>query len=415
MAPRGRGVKHAHSRARDIGQRPLPSSSSSRTVGGPSCEQVEDSSDSQVPTHHDIDPPSSSYSRHYGISKEAFISKNGTLLPSNLISRRTTIIFTKMIHPQGFTWMKVPLETKKIYFEELKKEFTWNPEIEGLVYNLWEKKAAVRYKELIHKFKFKRHKGKPNCIPAEAWPVWLKYWQRTDVKKKSDQAQKNRLSERNNLGISKHRGGARCAEEHALAMAKEKNVDIDEISDWDVFLKLHDPKGDDTFLDEKSKDVARQVRIRAEEKSSQSQPVDMTSIFLEVVGGLSRKNRVYGVEEHIDLAQKIHGKAFAIYKTSVAHFVVKEFSSFLFCSATLHRFKNALYFTLRFCRYNGTACCNPSDDLVLKKQFESMKISDPGCASLVKHILCAVESRFVLVFKGLCCVAVELLSSNGDC
>ncbi|KAH6756965.1 catalytics protein [Perilla frutescens var. hirtella] len=50
--------------------------------------------------------------------------------------------------------------------------------------------------------------------------------------------------------------------------------------------------------------------------------------------------------------------------------------------------------TLQFCRYNGTACCNSSDDLVLKKQFESMKISDPGCASLVKSILCARCDQF---------------------
>ncbi|KAH6780782.1 hypothetical protein C2S52_012019 [Perilla frutescens var. hirtella] len=40
MAPRGRGVKHAHSRAVDSGRRPLPSSSSSRIVGGPSFLRV---------------------------------------------------------------------------------------------------------------------------------------------------------------------------------------------------------------------------------------------------------------------------------------------------------------------------------------------------------------------------------------
>ncbi|KAH6798013.1 pyrimidin 4 [Perilla frutescens var. hirtella] len=38
------------------------------------------------------------------------------------------------------------------------KEFTWNPEIEMLVRNLWDKKAIVHYKDLIHKFKFKRQK-----------------------------------------------------------------------------------------------------------------------------------------------------------------------------------------------------------------------------------------------------------------
>lgn len=50
--------------------------------------------------------------------------------------------------------------------------------------------------------------------------------------------------------------------------------------------------------------------------------------------------------------------------------------------------------TLQFCPYNGTVCCNSSDDLALKKQFELMKISDPGCASLVKSILCARCDQF---------------------
>ncbi|KAH6787697.1 hypothetical protein C2S52_007249 [Perilla frutescens var. hirtella] len=300
MAPRRRGVKHAHSRVVDSGRRPLPSSSSSRTVGGPSfssCEPDEDSSE-----NHHIDKPSSSDSHHYGVCRQAFISKNGTLLPSNLVSQKTTNIFTKMIHPQGFSWKKVPEETENIYFKELKKEFTWNPEIEVLVRNLWDKKASIRYKDLIHKFKFQKHKENPNCISAEAWPTWLAYWQRKDLKKKkSDQASKNRLNERNGLGISKHRGGSRCANEHALAFAKERNVDIDEISDWDVFLKLHDPKGDGSFIDEKSKLVVRDVHIQAEEQQSQSdQPADMTSIFLEVGGGLSKKGRIFGLVKSIE-------------------------------------------------------------------------------------------------------------------
>ncbi|KAL3640635.1 hipl1 protein [Castilleja foliolosa] len=44
---------------------------------------------------------------------------------------------------------------------------------------------------------------------------------------------------------------------------------------------------------------------------------------------------------------------------------------------------------LQFCSYNGTSCCNNTDDLSLKHQFESMNISDPSCASLLKSIFCA--------------------------
>lgn len=44
--------------------------------------------------------------------------------------------------------------------------------------------------------------------------------------------------------------------------------------------------------------------------------------------------------------------------------------------------------SLPFCRYNGSVCCNSARDLQLQKQFKAMNISDRGCASLLKSILC---------------------------
>lgn len=44
--------------------------------------------------------------------------------------------------------------------------------------------------------------------------------------------------------------------------------------------------------------------------------------------------------------------------------------------------------SLPFCRYNGSVCCNSAHDLQLQKQFKAMNISDRGCASLLKSILC---------------------------
>lgn len=55
---------------------------------------------------------------------------------------------------------------------------------------------------------------------------------------------------------------------------------------------------------------------------------------------------------------------------------------------------------LAFCRYKGSVCCTSAQDLQLQKQFKAMNISDPGCASLLKLILCAVEASFPLIW---CC------------
>ncbi|XAR64973.1 Soluble quinoprotein glucose dehydrogenase [Bertholletia excelsa] len=49
---------------------------------------------------------------------------------------------------------------------------------------------------------------------------------------------------------------------------------------------------------------------------------------------------------------------------------------------------------LAFCPYNGRVCCDKSKDLQLQKKFQAMNISDTGCASLVKSILCATCDPF---------------------
>ncbi|MED6151718.1 hipl1 protein [Stylosanthes scabra] len=50
--------------------------------------------------------------------------------------------------------------------------------------------------------------------------------------------------------------------------------------------------------------------------------------------------------------------------------------------------------TLGFCPYNGSTCCNSTQDAQIQKQFQAMKISDPACASILKSILCATCDPF---------------------
>ncbi|XP_076943232.1 HIPL1 protein-like [Bidens hawaiensis] len=44
---------------------------------------------------------------------------------------------------------------------------------------------------------------------------------------------------------------------------------------------------------------------------------------------------------------------------------------------------------LVFCNYNGSSCCDSTDDSNIKKQFDSLNISQPACASVLKSILCS--------------------------
>nr|XP_043637645.1 HIPL1 protein-like [Erigeron canadensis] len=44
---------------------------------------------------------------------------------------------------------------------------------------------------------------------------------------------------------------------------------------------------------------------------------------------------------------------------------------------------------LVFCPYNESSCCDTTEDLKIQKQFESMNVTQPGCASYLKSILCS--------------------------
>lgn len=51
--------------------------------------------------------------------------------------------------------------------------------------------------------------------------------------------------------------------------------------------------------------------------------------------------------------------------------------------------------TLKFCSYNGSSCCNSTEDSQLQRQFQAMNISHPSCASLLQSVLCAVRLSFL--------------------
>ncbi|KVH80797.1 Glucose/Sorbosone dehydrogenase [Cynara cardunculus var. scolymus] len=49
---------------------------------------------------------------------------------------------------------------------------------------------------------------------------------------------------------------------------------------------------------------------------------------------------------------------------------------------------------LAFCPYNHSSCCDSIQDSNIQKQFESMNVSQPGCASVLKSILCSLCDPF---------------------
>nr|GMD87450.1 uncharacterized protein LOC109146588 [Ipomoea batatas] len=155
---------------------------------------------------------------------------------------------------------------------------------------------------MLSKFKTKRTStGRPACVAEETWAIWEAYWDRPDVKAKSEQQRKNRMSEVEGpgTGCSKHTGGSRSAIEHYHKLREELQK---EPNLFECFVQMHKKK-DGIFVDERKENCCKyneEVQARHDiatqeaEDSTESPNINMSQLYVDVVGG-AKKQRIYGL------------------------------------------------------------------------------------------------------------------------
>nr|GMD23978.1 protein suppressor of K(+) transport growth defect 1 [Ipomoea batatas] len=124
---------------------------------------------------------------------------------------------------------------------------------------------------------------------------------RPDVKAKSEQQRKNRMSEVEGpgTGCSKHTGGSRSAIEHYHKLREELQK---EPNLFECFAQMHKKK-DGIFVDERKENCCKyneEVQARHDiatqeaEDSTESPNINMSQLYVDVVGG-AKKQRIYGL------------------------------------------------------------------------------------------------------------------------
>ncbi|GFQ03080.1 hypothetical protein PHJA_002451800 [Phtheirospermum japonicum] len=228
--------------------------------------------------------------------------KRPRLMPGN-VSRVIRKIIIKNIHKDGVNWKGVPDTHREEYFQTFKNHFRWDSTDEPAVWNAFMKQAAVRYRDIMTRFKNAPGCKKPDCVSQEVWEKWLAYWSRPEVIAKSEKARRNRQSEKAGpgTGCSRHSGGSRSAYAHALALEKEKGRAPDA---YECSMRIHKRK-DGTFVDERARMISAAVeeQARADRVAAGHDNIDMTQIYVQVVG--VNKQCLFGsgsnVEAYVDL------------------------------------------------------------------------------------------------------------------
>ncbi|XP_057802402.1 uncharacterized protein LOC131017607 [Salvia miltiorrhiza] len=142
----------------------------------------------------------------------------GVLLEPTGLSKACTCTFKMFENPGGYTWKLTPPAMKDKFFDELQKEFTWQPDDEHDVRNMWETKARKRYSDMMSDYKTNlkqcisqgREMSRPVWMTPDFWTGLRDYWHQPEVEAVSNRARANRMSEPDGegTGISRHVGGS---------------------------------------------------------------------------------------------------------------------------------------------------------------------------------------------------------------
>nr|GMC89307.1 uncharacterized protein LOC109147304 [Ipomoea batatas] len=179
------------------------------------------------------------------------------------------------------------------------KFYKWDASIDRHVRKAFLAQAGIRYTDMVSKFKSNRTStGNPACIHEDTWRIWEAYWERPDVKAKSEKQRKNRMSEvaGPGTGCSRHTGGSRSAIEHYHKLREELQK---EPYLFECFEHMHKKKNG-AFVDERSKKIAEEIQARHDaatqevEGSTEPPVINMSQLYVDVVGGV-KKQRIYGL------------------------------------------------------------------------------------------------------------------------
>nr|GMD16205.1 uncharacterized protein LOC109166492 [Ipomoea batatas] len=184
--------------------------------------------------------------------------------------------------------------------KEWEKFYKWDESIEAQVRKVFFAQAGLRYADMLSKFKTKRTStGRPACVAEETWAIWEAYWDRPDVKAKSEQQRKNRMSEVEGPVVTSDVGlFDECGNNALMMICLVVTSDRDELQKepnlFECFEQMHKKK-DGMFVDERSKRIAEEIQARHDaatqeaEGSTESPNIDMSQLYVDVVGGIKKQ------------------------------------------------------------------------------------------------------------------------------
>ncbi|KAK9111550.1 hypothetical protein Scep_019069 [Stephania cephalantha] len=179
------------------------------------------------------------------------IAEHGLLHPSSVAAKKMSLVFKSGYLKEGWKWEYVPQSQRDIYWLRWKVFFTWDLPMSFAIYDVWCRRAAIRYTGNIYLIAKKRIT--PIYLTEEVFEHY-KRMRATDeaFKKKSEQMSSNRKFEVGGpgTGISLHSTGSISTRHHGDTL--EKNLQR-RPTRKEMFRHLHTHGYDgQSFIDQRS-------------------------------------------------------------------------------------------------------------------------------------------------------------------
>ncbi|KAG8368846.1 hypothetical protein BUALT_Bualt15G0089200 [Buddleja alternifolia] len=203
------------------------------------------------------------------------------------------------------TFNKVPEHVKEKLFERFKTKFTWrDPWSEWTVYKIFKSYCSRSFSSEMLRLrteKKSRSAPPPDYMRQDIWEALWDIWETPKFKKLGEKCRRNRLSDRDGLGVAKSTAGTISIAHHARRMALKN--DGRPVPHEMVFGRCHRRnKGQGPFVDQKSKQTLETYNKLKETQSQSNGSMISTrgsstfypKAWAEASGGL-KNGRSYGV------------------------------------------------------------------------------------------------------------------------
>ncbi|CAO2814662.1 unnamed protein product [Amaranthus hypochondriacus] len=229
-----------------------------------------------------------------------FASDSGNQVATSI--RRT---FEKHQDPNGWAWRHLSRETIEIYWQEFQKQWSWNPAITSIVRREWEKKAKVRYKDLIHIHRRTYEADntyKPTWATTTLWNSWIAGWNSAECSAQRTRNATNRRrgkAERN--AESTHTGGS-VSHLRTLRILEKENRRAP--TSYELFTRTHRVRTKDglQWVNDKAQMIHDEYTRRIAALPDDAHVDDLNAIYLDIVQNIESeapkkksKKAVYGV------------------------------------------------------------------------------------------------------------------------